>query len=157
MEGKSYRTWKMLIFSPFSKGLISSPRQNRCVSLLPTLSRVWENIPSANLWIFYFSKYLCGFRRGHSTHHCLLFMLEKLKWCSRQGASNIVLLTDLPKAFNSISHELLIAKLYAHRFSINSFKLIGDYLSDRMQRTKVGSIFSIWWHILSGGQYNFAF
>ena len=59
-------------------------------------------------------------------------------------------MTDLSKAFDSISHELLIAKLYAYGFSIDSLKLISDYLSDRMQRTKVGETFSTWRRILFG-------
>ena len=30
-----------------------------------------------------FSKYLCGFRKGHSRQHCLLFMLENLRLDNR--------------------------------------------------------------------------
>ena len=26
-----------------------------------------------------FSKYQCGFRKGHSAQHCLLLMIEKIK------------------------------------------------------------------------------
>ena len=59
-------------------------------------------------------------------------------------------MTDLSKAFNSISHKLLIAKLYAYGFLINSLKLISDYLSNRMQRTKIGNTFSTWRRILFG-------
>ena len=60
------------------------------------------------------------------------------------------MLTDLSKAFDSISHELLVAKLYAYGFSKNSVKLIYDYLSGRTQRTKVNNSFSKWLEIMFG-------
>ena len=67
-----------------------------------------------------FSKYLCGFREGHSTQHCLLYMLENLRNSLDKGLKTGVLLTDLSKVFNSISHDLLIAKLNAYGFCKNT-------------------------------------
>ena len=55
-----------------------------------------------------------------------------------------ILLTDLSKAFDCISHELLIAKLHVYGFSKNALNLIYDYLSNRKQRTKVQESFSSW-------------
>ena len=78
-----------------------------------------------------FSKYLCGFRKGHSTQHCLLFMLENLKKALDTGLYTGVLLTDLSKAFESLSHELLIAKLNAYGFPNDALNLINDYLTGR--------------------------
>ena len=49
------------------------------------------------------------------------------------------ILTDLLKAFDSICHNLPIAKLNAYGFDRNALKLIYDYLSDRSQKTKVDS------------------
>ena len=51
----------------------------RPVSILPALSKVYENILHNQINDYFndiFSKYLCGFRKGHSTQHCLLCMLE---------------------------------------------------------------------------------
>ena len=61
-----------------------------------------------------------------------------------------ILLTDLSKAFDSISHDLLLAKLNAYGFSRKSLKLINDYLTGRQQRTKIGSSFSSWRDIVYG-------
>ena len=59
-------------------------------------------------------------------------------------------LTDLSKAFDCICHDLLIAKLNAYGLSLPALKLITDYLQNRKQRTKIGSICSDWEDIISG-------
>ena len=63
-------------------------------------------------------------------------MLENLKISLDKGLKTGILLTDLSKAFDSISHDLLLAKLNAHGFCRNSLNLINDYLTGRRQRTK---------------------
>ena len=70
-----------------------------------------------------FSKYLCGFRKGNSTQHCLLLMLEKLKKALDVGQCTGLLLTDLTKAFDCISRDLLFAKINAYGFSYTSLRL----------------------------------
>ena len=90
------------------------------------------------------------FRKGYSTQHCLLAMLEKWKSAVDKGKSFGVLLTDLSKAFNCLSHELLLAKLHAYGFSIAALRLIHSYLTNRKQRTKVNLSHSPWEEILFG-------
>ena len=60
------------------------------------------------------------------------------------------ILINLLKAFDFICHNLLIAKLNAYGFNQNALKLIYDYLSDRLQKTKVGSSFSAYLDITYG-------
>ena len=57
---------------------------------------------------------------------------------------------DLPKAFDTINHKLLIPKRHADGFNKESLKLILDYLSNRWQRTKICDNFSSWAEILQG-------
>ena len=59
-------------------------------------------------------------------------------------------MTDLSKAFDSICHDLLIAKLNAYGFDQNALNIIHDYLFGRSQKTKVGSSFSDLLDILYG-------
>ena len=65
-----------------------------------------------------------------------------------KGLDTGILLTDLYKTFDSISHDLLLAKL--NGFSMNSLCLINDYLTVRRQRTKIGDSFSSCRDILYG-------
>ena len=57
---------------------------------------------------------------------------------------------DLSKAFDTINHQLLIAKLHAYGFSEDSLELILDYLTGRWYRTKINVSFSSWSELLSG-------
>ena len=61
-----------------------------------------------------------------------------------------ILLTNLTKAFDSISHDLLVAKLNSYGFSTLSLRMINDYLNDRTQRTRVNNCFSSWRNLIYG-------
>ena len=52
------------------------------------------------------------------------------------------LLTDLSRAFDSLNHELIIAKLNAYGFSLTALKLVHNYLSNKKQQTKMSSSYS---------------
>ena len=98
----------------------------------------------------FLSKYQCGFRKSYSTQHCLLSTLEKWKRAVDNRKVFGILLIDLSKAFDCLSHELLLAKLHAHGFSLSALRLIHSYLTNREQRTKINSNYSSWEEILLG-------
>ena len=77
-------------------------------------------------------------------------MLGKWKNAVDKGKRFGELLTDLSKAFDCLSHELLIAKLHAYGFDLPALKLIQSYLSNRKQRTKINATYSSWEEILFG-------
>ena len=98
----------------------------------------------------YLSPFLCGFRKGFSTQHCLTVMIERWKKALDKGKLAGAILTDLSKAFDCLNHELLIAKLNAYGFSPKSLTYIYIYLSNRRQRTKINNCFSSWSSIKAG-------
>ena len=74
------------------------------------------------------------------------------KWKSALDNKKVfgALLTDLSKALDCLSHDLLIAKLNAYGFSMAALRLIQNYLSNRKQRTKINTEYSSWKEILFG-------
>ena len=59
-----------------------------------------------------------------------------------QGGVFGALLNDLSKAFDSIPHDLIIAKLEAHGSEIGALTLIHIYLINRKERAKVKEVYS---------------
>ena len=137
----------------FKKGARTSKNNYRPVSILPILSKLFERLISKQLSEFFesiLSKFQCGFRKGYGAQHCLLMMLETWKEATDNNKAFGALLTDLSKAFDCLSHDLLIAKLHAYGLDLASLKILQDYLTNRKQRTKVDSFYSSWEKILSG-------
>ena len=125
----------------------------RPVSILSSISKVFERnmYDQINVYIDkHLSPCLFGFRKGFSTQHCLMVMLDKWLKAMDKGKLAGALLTDLSKAFDCLNHELLTAKLEAYGFDKESLAYIYSYLSDRKQRTKVNTSFSEWENISSG-------
>ena len=145
---------KMADVTPVHKKDETTIKDNyRPISILPCISKIFERLMHLQIsryMDFYLSEYLCGFRKGYSTQHCLILMLEKWRKALDNRNHAGALLTDLSKAFDCLNHGLLIAKLDAYGFNYSSLALIFNYLSDRKQRTKVNNSFSTWSDIKTG-------
>ena len=125
-------SFKLANITPVFKSVSRNHETNyRPVSILPLISKVFEKIMSKQLSIYFeeiLSKFQCGFHKGVSTRHCLLLMLEKWKQAVDNNKVFGELLTNLSKAFDCISHDLLIAKLNAYGLSLSALKLVHSYL-----------------------------
>ena len=113
--------------SPIFKKEDSFKKENyRPVSILPHMSKVFERILYKQIDTFMttkFSPYLCGFRKNHNAQYSLLKMTETWKKHLDKGEKVGVILMDLSKAFDTINHSLLLAKLDAYGFSRTSLNL----------------------------------
>ena len=140
--------------TPIHKDKERTIRKNyRPVSLTPIISKLFERNMYDPIFSYiesFLSPYLFGFRKGHSTQQCLLIMTEMWKKALDEKKVAGAILTDLSKAFDCLSHDLLIAKLEAYGFEKSALKFIYDYLKDRKQRTKVNGSFSSWKELMCG-------
>ena len=145
---------KLADISPIFKKLESTLVKNyRPVSILPVVSKIFERIMQNQFNLFvekHLSPYLCGYRKGFNCQYALLAMVEKWKLSLDNHGFAGGILMDLSKAFDTINHQLLIAKLNAYGFNQDALEIILDYLSDRWQRMKINMSFSTWSELLSG-------
>ena len=126
------------IYKENNKELITNYRP---ISILPIISKIIErsstdqlvnHLETNNL----ISKCQHAYRRGHSTQTCLIEIVNELYRNIDEGEFTGVAKLDLSKAYDSISHSLLLHKLAELGLSENSINFIKSYLSDRKQRTK---------------------
>ena len=121
--------------------------KKRFVSILSHVSKVFQRIMYMQIGTFMrdkLSKLLTGFRKNHSTQHCLMSMLEMWKNTLDKGGYVSAIFMDLSKAFDTLNHNLLIAKLGAYGFERDSLSFMKSYLKDRQQRVRVNNNFSSW-------------
>ena len=123
------------------------------VSILPLILKVFERLIYNQLSEYtesFLNHILCGFRKAHSTQHALFKLLQSWQKELDNGGFVGTILMDLSKAYDCIPHELLIAKLKCYGIDNGSLRLLLDYLTNRKQRTKIGSSFSSWCDINTG-------
>ena len=92
-----------------------------------------------------FLPYLCGFRKNHNAQYSLLKMIENWKKQLRNGEKVGVMFMYLSKAFDTINHSLLLAKLKNQALS-----LLQSYLYNRFQRSIYNGSFSSWNEVITG-------
>jgi hypothetical protein len=140
--------------TPLYKGEERTSKKNyRGVSILPVLSKLFGRELNEQIYEYmdeFLSYYLFAYRPGYGAQYCLVTMIETWKKALDERKVAGAILTDLSKAFDCISHDLLIAKLDAYGFDKSALILIYDYLKNRMQRTKVNGSYSAWREIVSG-------
>ena len=71
-------------------------------------------------------------------------LLEKWKNILDNNEYAGAVLMNLSKAFNTINHDFLIAKLHTYGVSKEDLTLIASYLSDRWKHVKINDTFSTW-------------
>ena len=126
------------------KGRKDSKQNYRSVSILPTLSKIYERSMSIQMSSFFediFSKHQFGFGKGFSTQQCLLTLLKKWENVIDKGKIFGTLPTHLSEAFDYLKHELVITKLNVYGFILS---LICNYLRNRKQRVRVNDLYVLW-------------
>ena len=98
----------------FKGGIKNQIPSYRPISILTQINRIFEKILRDRLYDFMKDKLYCkqfGFRPKNSTEHPVLDLKEIiLENCSKKLVSCILFL-DLKKAFDTVSHQILLKKL----------------------------------------------
>ena len=133
----------LCISSVFKKDEATLKENYRPLSVLPSTSKIYERLLKDQMIKCFDNKFLnllSAFREGYSNQHSLIRVIEKWRKCLDSVGIVGTILMDLSKAFDCLPHDLLIAKLEAYGFSANSLCLIYNYLKNRMQMVKIGSL-----------------
>ena len=85
-----------------------------------------------------------------SSCHILIRLFENWKESLDNGFFAGALLMDLSKAFDCISHHVLVAKLHPYGISLNAATFTWSYLKRRKHHVKIHGDFSSFQTLLSG-------
>ena len=84
----------------------------------------------------FLSKFISAYGKSYSSNQVLVRLIESWKKSLDQKTFVGAVLMDLLKAFDSIPHDLLIAKMHAYGFSKNSLVFLCSYLKKENKMLK---------------------
>ena len=137
--------WKKpLVVPTYKSGDTDSIVNYRPICLLPILSKILEKIVAIQLLDHLESNKLLnnaqhGFRQNLSTETALLTVTNSLYENIEKKKISLLILLDLSKAFDSVSHPILLNKMSMLNIDLFWFE---NYLKNRLQSVRLGSIFS---------------
>ena len=131
--------WKLARVTPIHK---KGPRNilgnYRPISILPTLSKILERHVHNSFtgYMEYNNLFLdnqSGFRAGHSCETALTTLVNDWSREIDKGSMVGAVLLDLSKAFDLVSHSVLLSKLKLYGCTDNAVSFFNSYLSSRKQ------------------------
>ena len=110
----------------------------RPISLLSNIDKIFEKLMHSRLIEFLEEKQILyyrqlGFRKGSSTNHTILTLLESIQKALDDGQFAYGIFIDLEKAFDTVSHNILLEKLSQYSITGNSNDSFRSFLSDGTQ------------------------
>ena len=148
--------WKKSAIVPIPKAKdTSAPSNYRPISLLPLLSKLLEKhiygLISQHLQFHnFFSDSQWGFTEGRSTVTALIKCVDDWLKVLEEGKEICAVFFDYRKAFDTVPHQPLIAKLRTLDLDHSIVYWLHDYLCDRTQSVVVGGESSDLLPVLSG-------
>ena len=123
----------------FKGGDPEIPKNYRPVSLLPVISKTMERFVHTQLTKYlaandHFPRNQFAYRSNHSTEDAVLYAIDRyLEHRDTHQHTGLALL-DMSKAFDKVSHQLLITDLYGLGITSTPLAWMCSYLSGRKQK-----------------------
>ena len=129
----------------YKKGEKVDVSNHRPISLLTSISKIFERIIYIRTVNFFkksdiFSNFQFEFRENHSTTHALLSFVEKVTDALDTFSHTIGIFLDFSKAFDTINHKILLAKLSHYGIRGKALEWFTSYLSNRSQYVHVNGV-----------------
>ena len=143
-------SWRLAEVVPCIKdkeGDRDDPSNSRPISLLPITSKVCERAAHSQLVRFLqdhsiIHPFQSGNRKSHSTESALIYFTDEILKNMDGKHISVVVLLDMTKAFDSIRHDILLAKLRRIGISSSALAWFSSYLSGRKQVVRIGNTVS---------------
>ena len=145
-EGKIPDDWKLSYVAPIYKGADAGRRADvkayRPISLTSNVCKVMERIAKDNI-LFHLesnnllNKFQHGFLPGKSCITNLIEMTNYITDSLDDGSPVNVAFLDFSKAFDKVSHNILLKKLYMCGIRGNLLKWLEDFLRGRRFKVKI--------------------
>ena len=131
----------------YKAGDCSCINNYRPISVLTALSKILEKIVSKRVTSFLdkhsvISNNQFGFRRRHSCELPLVLATDYIRKALDEGHHVIGVFLDLQKAFDVVSHQILLRKLSHYGIRGLPLRWFTSYLSNRKQSVKVNGVLS---------------
>ena len=115
----------------------------RPISLLPTLSKIFEKLMYSRLIDFFMKHNILyenqfGFQSKMSTEYAVNQVLNYIVKTLEDNEFGVCIFLDFAKAFDTVNHEILLGKLENYGIRGIALQWIRNYLNNRMQCTEIG-------------------
>ena len=130
------------VITLFKKGNPELPSNYRPISLLSIFSKIFEKLMYKRLYkfleihnILYSLQF--GFQENHSIDHALVSLTEAIRDTLDNKRFGCGIFIDLQKAFDTVNHKILLAKLEHYGVRGCALEWFRSYLCDRKQYVSV--------------------
>ncbi|GAB0179635.1 mitochondrial enolase superfamily member 1 [Grus japonensis] len=156
LTGKVPVDWRLANVMPIhKKGWKEDPGNYRPVSLTMVSGKVMEQIILTAIMRHVQDNQVIrpsqhGFMKGRSCLTNLISSCDKVTHLADEGKAVDVVHLDFSKAFDTISHSILLEKLAAYGLDRHTLLWVKNWLDGQAQRVVVNGVKSSWWPVTSG-------
>lgn len=155
-NGECPSVFKVSVVKPiYKKGDKLEPTNYRPISLITNFTKIFEKILKTRINSFVnkfklISTNQYGFREKKSTSDAIACLTQKIYLSVDQSKPSLGIFLDLAKAFDTVSHSMLIETLEIMGIRNLPLQLIQNYLTDRKQCVSIGNEKSVFRSITYG-------